>query len=184
MEKDVEVRNSFMKLKEIYFWTATIIDWRKLLFEDEMKQVIINSLQNLISKNKISLFGFVIMPNHVHFIWEMEQMNGKEKPYASFLKYSAHQFQKILRLKNPSFLSMFGVDEATRKYRFWQRDPLAIRIFSREMLEQKLTYIHNNPLQEHWNLAVSPEAYYYSSAFDYAHSVNRFSILTDYRERV
>ncbi|MBK7039800.1 MAG: hypothetical protein IPH46_04830 [Bacteroidetes bacterium] len=32
------------------------------------------------------------------------------------------------------------------------------KILSREMLQQKLEYCHNNPLQAHWNLTTTPEA--------------------------
>ena len=72
----------------------------------------------------------------------------------------------------------------TRHHRFWKRDSLAIKILSREMLEQKLEYCHNNPLQAHWNLALEPEGYYYSSAFDYANNMCRFSFLQHYWDRV
>ena len=183
LEKTIE-RNSQMQLGEIYFWTASIHNWQKIFYEEDLIKVLMASLKFLISKHKIELYGFVIMPNHVHFIWEMKEMNGKEIPSTSFLKYCSHQFQKILNQKNPNLLNAFKVNESTRKYRFWQRDPLAIQILNREMLEQKLEYCHNNPLQEHWNLTSSPAAYLYSSAFDYDNSVDRFSLLTDYRERI
>jgi hypothetical protein len=45
-----------------------------------------------------------------------------------------------------------------------------------------LQYIHNNPLQEHWKLAASPEEYYYSSAKFYATGIDDFGFLTDFRE--
>jgi hypothetical protein len=49
--------------------------------------------------------------------------------------------------------------------------------------EQKLDYIHRNPLQEHWNLAKRPEDHYWSSASFYELGGNDFGFLTDYRER-
>jgi len=104
-------------------------------------------------------------------------MNGKEKPYASFLKHTSHQMQKRLKeLNTPTYLT-YHVDEITRKQRYWKRDPLAIKILSREMLQQKLEYCNNNPLQSHWNLAYTPEDYYYSSAFDYKNNFCRFTFL-------
>ena len=53
----------------------------------------------------------MIMPNHIHLMWEQLKMNGKEFP------------------KN------------SRQYNLWQRDPLAIRVFSKEMSGQKLDYM-------------------------------------------
>jgi hypothetical protein len=79
---------------------------------------------------------------------------------------------------------MFETNESTRKYRIWQRDPLAIRIYSRNMLEQNLNYIHNNPLQEKWKLANAPEDYHWSSAGYYLTNTDKFNIIKDYRERI
>ena len=39
----------------------------KLLQNDEYKNVIISSLEYLSNAGKIDVFGFVIMPNHIHF---------------------------------------------------------------------------------------------------------------------
>jgi hypothetical protein len=61
------------------------------------KTSLLNSLLHRSSKGLIDVFGFVIMPNHVHFIWRMNKMNGKEKPFGSFLKYTAHQFKKVIK---------------------------------------------------------------------------------------
>ncbi|HOZ52523.1 MAG TPA: hypothetical protein PLU17_11730 [Chitinophagaceae bacterium] len=177
-------RNSIMEFNEIYFWTATISKWRKLLSEDAFKNIIIESMNYLTQKNKIAVYGFVVMPNHIHIIWEMLEMNGKEKPYTSFLKHTSHQMQKKLRMINMNTYLSYNVAEITRKQRYWKRDPLAIKILSREMLQQKLEYCHNNPLQAHWNLASTQEDYFYSSAFDYMNNFSRFSFLTHYFDRV
>lgn len=152
--------------------------------EDEFKQIILDSLAYLTKANKIHVYGFVIMPNHVHIIWEMIEMNGKEKPYASFLKHTSHQFQKKINEMNVETYFTYNVEEITRKQRYWKRDPLAIKILSREMLQQKLQYCHNNPLQEHWNLVNEPECYYWSSAFDYNNNFSRFTFIKDYFDRV
>lgn len=53
---------------------------------------------------------------------------------------------------------------------------------SRDKVEQKLDYIHLNPLQEHWNLASAPENYRWSSAKFYLTGKDEFEILTHYRE--
>jgi hypothetical protein len=54
---------------------------------------------------------------------------------------------------------------------------------SKKKFEQKLDYIHNNPLQEKWNLAKSPEEYKWSSASFYHTGIDPFGILTHYMER-
>lgn len=173
-----------MEFDEIYFWTATINQWRKLLEAEEFKQVIIDSLDFLSAQKKIAVYGFVVMPNHVHIIWEMLELNGKEKPYASFLKYTGHQFLNLLRMRSHINAEDYLVDEETRKHRFWNRDPLAIRILDENMLLQKLEYCHNNPLQSHWNLVKQPEDYLYSSAGYYLKKTQRFAFLKHYGNRI
>ena len=85
-----------MQLDEIYFWTASINHWYKMLLSDRYKDVIINSLQYLVKMNKIDVFAFVIMPTHLHFIWRTRELNGRETPQGSFLKYTAHRFREML----------------------------------------------------------------------------------------
>ncbi len=52
------------------FYTATILEWKFLLSEEKYKSIIISSLQYLVKSNKIKLYGFVIMSNHIHLIWQ------------------------------------------------------------------------------------------------------------------
>lgn len=54
--------------------------------------------------------------------------------------------------------------------------------FSKWVLEQKSNYIHNNPLQERWNLTKDPVDYRWSFAMFYKKGVDEFNMLTDYRD--
>lgn len=175
-------RKSEMILNEVYFWTDTIRNWKKLLEHDTNKFIIIDCWRNLISREKIKLYAFVIMPNHIHAIWEMVNMNGKEMPYASFNKFTSHQFLERVRL-TPLIIPFKDSHDRERKHRFWQRDPLAIQMNSKSAVEQTIDYIHFNPLQEHWNLVSKPEDYRWSSTRFYETGFDEFGIITDYRER-
>jgi putative transposase len=95
-----------MEIGYVYFYTAIILNWKKLLEPDECKEIIIDSLKHLVDKKKIRVYGFVIMRsaaqhNHVHFIWELLAKNGKEMPHASLMKYTGHQFLEDLREHHP-----------------------------------------------------------------------------------
>ncbi len=177
------VRNSRMDLNEVFFWTSTIKDWKHLLKQDKYCNIIITTLKNLVSKGQISVYGLVIMPNHIHLLWELLEMNGKEMPHASFSKATAHEIVKDLKKNHKQVLPYFAVSEKERSFRIWQRDPLAVLIDSRNKFEQKLDYIHNNPLHERWRLGSSPELYPWSSASFYESGVDPFSVLTHYRDR-
>ena len=172
-------RKSHLDKGKIYFWTATINKWQRLLEKDEYKDVIIDSLQYFSDKGKVDVFSFVIMPNHIHLIWRVNGPNGKESPQGSFLKCTAHIFKKMLRNEGNEKLATYKVDAANKKYEFWQRDSLAIPLFTRKVAMQKLNYIHNNPLQEHWNLVKDPCDYKYSSARYYELNEKNFAFLKD-----
>ncbi|MEM8894467.1 MAG: transposase, partial [Bacteroidota bacterium] len=101
-------------------------------------------------------------------------MNGKELPSGSFLKYTAHQFKKML---DADELLKYRVDAPNKQYEFWQRDPLAVELYSPDIVYQKLDYIHNNPLSGKWNLAEDPIKYEYSSAAFYELGSKRFNYL-------
>jgi REP element-mobilizing transposase RayT len=177
------VRNSRMFLNEVYFWTDTVHNWKRLFKPDAYKLVLIEYLQKLVRTRMAVIYGYVIMPNHLHLIWELLAKNGKEMPHASFNKHTSHELVKELRLHHPQVLTYFVVEEAERQHRIWQRDPLAIRMDSRAKVEQKLTYIHLNPLHERWNLAEQPENYRWSSARFYETGEDEFGLLTHYRDR-
>jgi putative transposase len=176
-------RNSRMSFGYVYFWTDTIKDWKHLLKPDKYKELIVSSWQELIRRELITIYSFVIMPNHIHVIWEMKEPNGKEMAHASFNKFTSHMLLKDLRLNHPAVLPYFKVNDSERSYRFWQRDPLAVLMDSKLKIEQKINYIHNNPLQERWNLASRPEEYKWSSAEFYESGRDQFDILTHYSKR-
>jgi REP element-mobilizing transposase RayT len=73
----MQARNSLLELNEVYFWTLTIYEWKKLLEQDKYKTIIIDSLQKLVMNKMISVYGFVIMPNHIHLIVELLSLNVK-----------------------------------------------------------------------------------------------------------
>ena len=60
------------------------------------------------------------------------------------------------------------------------RNPLSVDLFSRNVIEQKINYIHNNPLQEKWNLVNEASDYFYSSAKFYELDDTSFSFLEDF----
>ena len=181
MEFNPYQRQGQMDHLQSYFYTDSIFEHKPLLKDDKIKMIIINSLQHLVIAKKIIVYGYVIMPNHIHLIWEMLALNGKESPAGSFAKFTAHEFKKYLLLTDAVELENFRSDKIDRKYQFWNRDPLAIPLTSEKSFQQKLNYIHFNPLDEKWNLADCPENYLWSSARFYETGYDEFAIVSDYR---
>jgi putative transposase len=175
-------RQSYMEQGEIYFWTATINQWQRLLWHESYKDVIIRSLDHLTTAGKIDVFAFVIMPNHLHLIWRIKEHNGRESPQASFLKYTAHEFRKMLMNEDKMKLLPYRVDAENKNHEFWQRDPLAIHLYNPNVAYQKLLYIHLNPMAKHWDMVKDPCDYKYSSARFYELNEKNFGFLKDLRE--
>ena len=94
----------------------------------------------------------------------------------SFLKHTAQQFKIDLQKSNPVLLQQFKVNAKDRKYQFWERNSLSVELRSSKVFNQKLEYIHYNPVKA--GLCILPEEYYYSSAKFYAAGVDDFGILT------
>jgi len=171
-------RKSHIEIGKIYFFTATINKWQRLLLNDDYKDIVINSLKYLSDARLIDIFAFVIMPNHIHLIWRINALNGKETAQGSFLKYTAHAFKKMLGVNS---LADYAVSTSNKRYEFWQRDSLAVHLYTDKVAYQKLDYIHNNPMGTNWNLVLNPCDYTYSSAKFYETGENVFHFIKDLR---
>ena len=124
------------------------------------------------------IYGYVIMPNHIHLIWQIQDGFKQDKIQLRFLKFTAQQMKFKLQKENPLMLEKYRVNAADRTYQFWERNPLSIDLWSEAVFDQKLDYIHNNPLQEKWRLAEFPEDYRYSSARFYLTGHDEFGLIT------
>mgnify|MGYP001792548483 CR=1 FL=1 len=144
------------------FYTATILEWKPLLSQDKYKSYIIESLQYLVKNNRITLYAFVIMKNHIHLIWQSLPDFTPETIQSSFMKFTARKMKLDLEKKHPLVLEKFKVNAKDREYQFWERNPLGIDLFTNAVFMQKLEYIHWNPVKA--GLCTMPEEYYYSSA--------------------
>ena len=171
------IRKSYTETNRIYFFTATIHKWFPLLNYRENKELIIDYLKELSARDLIRVYAFVIMPNHVHFIWEQKNKNGKETAQGSFLKYTAHEFLKKLKQNGES--EKYQVNASNKKHEIWQRDSLSVEIYTRDVARQKLDYIHFNPVSGQWSLAKDDLDYYYSSAKFYETGIDEFGFLNN-----
>ncbi|MBA2562434.1 MAG: hypothetical protein H0V14_05875 [Chitinophagaceae bacterium] len=85
-----------------------------------MKMIIIQSFQWLVQHELVHIYGYVVMPNHIHVLWEQLKMNGKETPKESFEKYTGYIFLKHLK-KNGESLNEYATEQKDRNYIFWQK---------------------------------------------------------------
>ena len=162
----------------VQFYTATILEWQQLLKPDKYKQLIINSLAFLVKEQRVKIYGFVIMDNHIHIIWQGTKMYSLKHTQLSFMKYTAQQIKFDLEKNHPNVLPYFIVEAKDRKYQFWERNALSVDIMSSEVFKQKLNYIHNNPVKA--GLCLNEIDYEYSSAKHYYGQKHEFDFLESY----
>ena len=158
-----------------HFITYSTVQWADALSRPVYKEVIVDSLKHCIENKGLILHGWVIMSNHVHLIGSAQQGAKLENIVRDHKKFTA---QTLLRTidQNPQesrkswlmwlFKSAGEANSNNKHFQFWQQDNHPIVLITREMLFQKLEYIHQNPVRA--GLVWSPEQYVYSSAVDYS----------------
>jgi putative transposase len=146
------------------------------LQQNNYKDEIIKTLQFLVNQKRIKLYGFTIMSNHFHLIWQPMPGQTLQTIQHSLLKHTAQQFKIDLQKNNPILLNQFKVTAKDRRYQFWERNSLSVELRSTKVFNQKLEYVHYNPVKA--GLCILPEDYYYSSAKFYATGIDDFDMLT------
>lgn len=164
------------------FFTATILQWKHLMRRDDFKQIVVDSLRWLNKEKGTSIYGFVVMPNHVHILWRSSEKQTTVEEENALLRFTAHQFLKRLKTDAPHELLEYLSTQNDRQYQFWERNSKTIELAGEKMVIQKLDYIHNNPLQHHWQLVKYPADYFYSSAAFYENNDSTFDFLTHYKD--
>ena len=77
-----------MKLERhhVQFFTAVCNDWLRLLDSDEAKDIVIKALQYQVKIGHVKVAAFVIMPNHLHIIWRIQNECSLEDVQRYFFK--------------------------------------------------------------------------------------------------
>ncbi|MBS1508916.1 MAG: transposase [Bacteroidetes bacterium] len=172
-----------MEHHHVQFFTAVCYDWICLLETDESKEIIIEALQYQVRAGHVKVAAFVIMPNHLHLIWRIQNTYNLEDVQRDFLKFTAKRLLKVIRdKKGEQELEQLFVGLKDRRFQVWKRNSLSVDLIHDWFFRQKFDYLHNNPCQPHWQLASLPEDYKYSSACFYETGVNEFGFLTHYDE--
>ena len=159
---------------DLYFTTATILNWHKLLVEDIFKDTIIDSFRYCVQNKRANIWAFVIMENHIHLVWHILPPHELINVRQGMLKYTS---QKMIALLidsgNLETLDHFRVNRKDRTFQIWERNPLSVGIYSEKVLKQKIDYIHNNLLKKG-----KEDVYYkYSSASYYATGIKNWDFL-------
>jgi REP element-mobilizing transposase RayT len=153
-----------------YFVTFTLVEWIPLLGIPEFATLIVDSLKYCVQNKGLLIFGYCIMPSHVHLIVQSPK-NPLGSTIRDFKKFTAAEIVKTIKV-NENYheqLIMFqnkATENKRNKYvKVWLNGYHPEIIYSNKFFCQKLNYIHNNPVVA--GLVSRPEDYY-SSARNYA----------------
>ena len=164
---------AFHKYRELYFSTITCHNHHWILTSSDRIQVILDGLDYLVNENRAVIYAFVIMSNHLHLIWEILDPWSLSKVQHTLLSFTAKQ---ILSMINPDEKEILEVRRSDRTYQIWKRNSLSVAIYYQKILEQKMNYVHQNPIRA--RIVKDSFNYKYCSFRSYVLNEPEFSFLT------
>jgi len=157
-----------------YFVTFAVVEWIDVFTRKEYRHIILDSLQYCQKEKGMEIFSWCIMTNHIHLIYRSVKGEKPEQILGDFKRFTSKAIIKAIQ-DNPKesrkewMLEIFrNCAEKTsnvEKYQFWRHDNKPIELWSNKVIDEKINYIHNNPVKEGY--VSKPEDYLYSSAKDY-----------------
>jgi len=155
---------------ELFFVTLTTVGWIDVFTRNEYKNILIENLKYCQENEKLDIYCYVIMSNHIHLICRRREKDLNEL-LGRLKSYTAKQIIKAIE-NNPQesrkewLLYLFNYfAKANKQYsknHFWQYTIHPVLLYSYEVIKQKMEYIHMNPVRA--GLVNEPENYIYSSA--------------------
>jgi REP element-mobilizing transposase RayT len=144
-----------------YFCTFTVVDWLPLFIKPKFTRITIESLVFCVENKGLKVHGYVIMPNHMHAILSDETSDNQRlhKTITEFRSFSGHELAGLIDNTCPTSWSniLRAAAITDRDRRVWQSGWHAEAVVNQKFFEQKLSYMHNNPvragfvnLPEHW----------------------------------
>jgi len=163
--------------RHAHFVTYTVINWIDFFIREEYRNVLVQSIQYCQQHKGLEVYGYCIMTSHVHLIIRTSG-NYKLEDFSRDLKgFTSKQFHKLLESDSCNYesrkkwllwmMERAGAHNSNNKgFQFWQQDSHPIELWSEEVFQQKLEYIHLNPVAA--GFVDQPEDWRYSSAKNYA----------------
>ncbi|MHC4797569.1 MAG: REP-associated tyrosine transposase, partial [Planctomycetota bacterium] len=149
-----------------YLCTITILEWLPILTESRYCNPIIDSLKYCRNKKNLCVMAYVIMPNHIHLIAASD--HDIHTIMRDFKRFTSRSIHDLLKEDNRNTLLRW-LSEATEPARrakgelsLWQSGFHPKAILSEKVFQQKLRYIHENPVRK--GLVTHPADWWYSSA--------------------
>jgi putative transposase len=181
----LSVRNVIVMAKEkqpykegrnCYFITFNTVDWVDVFIRPVYKQVIVHSLNHFIHQQKLPVYGWCLMTNHLHLImqpgegYDMVTFEEAYKQFTTSKIMEAIDTEPDARRKwmMGLFREAGSFFSTAKKLQVWQNviDPVFIETTRPSQLVEHIEYIQQNPVRD--RIVETAADYLYSSARDYA----------------
>lgn len=173
----------------IYFITFTCYRWLSLM---EMTKAYEEAYKffNILNQNGHQVLGYVIMPNHIHFLLYF-QNNGQSlnTVVGNGKRFLGYEIVRRLKKQNAeTVLAQLqqGVSDIKKSrahvHRLWEDTFDVKECWTEKFVLQKLNYIHANPCRGKWKLCREWYAYEHSSAAFYELGKRNNPLSRDYRD--
>ena len=159
---------------KLHFVSFATVYWIDLFVRPEYIETLIKSLKHCQKEKGLEVYAWCIMPSHVHMI-----IGTKHKPMQDILRdFKSHTSRKLREeiscnpIESRKEWIIWMMERAGREngnnkdWQLWQQHNHPIELDNNDILDQKLNYIHMNPVTS--GFVNEPEHWRYSSAIDYA----------------
>jgi len=158
----------------VYFISFAVVDWMDVFTRNEYRDIIIDSLHYCQREKGMEVFAWCIMTSHIHLIFRSIKGQRPELLLGDFKRFTSKAVVEAIK-NNPNdnrrefFLEQFekagNKSSNVKNFQFWRHDNKPIELWSNKVIDEKINYIHNNPVKA--GVIFRPEDYEYSSAKDY-----------------
>jgi putative transposase len=160
-----------------HFVTFTVLDWIDFFTRKEYSEIFIQSVKYCQEHKGLEVFGYCIMPSHIHLIVRAKDKERLEDIIRDLKRHTSKSYHKLLEDKNTNWESRRrwllwlmkhagSYNSNNKGFQFWQQHNHPVELWSDEVFYQKLNYIHLNPVVA--GFVSQPEEWLYSSARDHA----------------
>jgi REP element-mobilizing transposase RayT len=164
----------FRDQNKLYFVTSSIVYWLDVFIRNEYKDVVLDSLKYCQEKKGLEVYSWCIVTSHIHMIIGTSGKNLQDimRDFKSFTSGTIKDTIKNNQQESRREWLIWMMERAgkqnnhTNGFQFWQEGNHPEELTSNEMMDQKLEYIHMNPVKA--GFVDEPENYLYSSARDYS----------------
>ena len=168
-EGGYKIRNQ----EEAHFITFAVVEWLDVFTRKDYRDIILESIRYCQKEKGLLLHGWCIMSNHIHLVASVKN-NDLSSILRDFKKFTGKQIIKSIQENKQEsrkdwMLTIFKkageANSRNTEFQFWRQDNRPMEVYSSKFVFQKLSYLHNNPVEA--GIVEKPEHYLYSSARDY-----------------